>query len=162
VDDIAAAAGVSRRTFFRYFPSKADVLWVETPAETAALQDHLAASPSSEPYAVGLTRAVCAALDHPADQHDWALHRAQLIFSVPAVQAQTWQRFLGWREITSGFASARCGEPLEGLFCVAVGHAVIAATLTAHQFWIAHPDSDLLRWLREAMVLHLPPDPAGA
>ena len=27
VDDIAAAAGIARRTFFRYYPSKADVVW---------------------------------------------------------------------------------------------------------------------------------------
>jgi len=29
VDDIASRAGVSRATFFNYFPTKSDVLWVE-------------------------------------------------------------------------------------------------------------------------------------
>ena len=35
VDQIATAAGVSRRTFFRYFDSKSDVLWSEFDAEVA-------------------------------------------------------------------------------------------------------------------------------
>jgi AcrR family transcriptional regulator len=45
VADITTAAGVSRRTFFRYLPSKADVLWVATPAEMARLHRLLAEAP---------------------------------------------------------------------------------------------------------------------
>ena len=36
VDDIATAAGISRRTFFRYFSTKADVCFADSPAELAA------------------------------------------------------------------------------------------------------------------------------
>ena len=33
IDDIASAAGIGRRTFFRYFPSKNDVPWGDFEAE---------------------------------------------------------------------------------------------------------------------------------
>ena len=40
-----------------------------------------------------------------------------------------------------------------------VGHAVLAATLAAHEHWISHPGSDLAAALREALGLLLPAAP---
>ena len=45
VDDIAAAAGIGRRTFFRYYPSKNDVVWGDFDGELARLRGWLAATP---------------------------------------------------------------------------------------------------------------------
>ena len=45
VDQIAAEAGVSRRTFFRYFESKSEVLWSEFDLEVTNLRRELAALP---------------------------------------------------------------------------------------------------------------------
>ena len=41
IDDIADAAGIARRTFFRYFPSKNAVPWGDFDAQLAALRAHL-------------------------------------------------------------------------------------------------------------------------
>ncbi|MCX2715350.1 TetR family transcriptional regulator [Mycolicibacterium sp. J2] len=49
VDDIARAAGTSRRTFFRYFAGKEDVLRQEFDAARGILQAALAQRPSDEP-----------------------------------------------------------------------------------------------------------------
>ena len=48
VDEIAAAVGISRRTFFRYFESKPDVVWGEFDVELGRLRDRLAEAPQEE------------------------------------------------------------------------------------------------------------------
>jgi AcrR family transcriptional regulator len=63
VADIAAAAGVSRRTFFRYFSSKEDVL-VETTDDLAeAMLAAMAERPSTEPPLVAIERALVPVLE---------------------------------------------------------------------------------------------------
>jgi AcrR family transcriptional regulator len=58
VEEIAQAAGVSRRTFFRYYASKEEVL-VETTDEVAEeMLASLAARPASEPPLVAIQRAL--------------------------------------------------------------------------------------------------------
>src|SRR5262252_10892938 len=49
VDDIAAAAGIGRRTFFRYFPSKNDVVWGDFDADLERMRRRLNAVPAGTP-----------------------------------------------------------------------------------------------------------------
>ena len=52
VDDVAAAAGVSRRTFFNHFPTKAAALFDPDPEDTGRLTDLLAAADgAADPWA---------------------------------------------------------------------------------------------------------------
>ncbi|MGO4204814.1 TetR family transcriptional regulator [Rhodococcus sp. TAF43] len=161
IEDIARAAGISSRTFFRYFPTKADVLWVESDAEIGRLRDVLAAGLPTERYEDVVVSAVVAALCLPHDQIEWARHRAQLVLTEPAVQAQASQRHARWRAAAAEFVSTRTGHPVDGFFPTAVGHAVLAATLAGHEYWVSHPDTDLAEHLQCALLLILPPEPSG-
>src|SRR5258708_19843507 len=49
VDDIARAAGIGRRTFFRYFASKNEVPWGDFDGELARMRRRLAATPPGAP-----------------------------------------------------------------------------------------------------------------
>ena len=60
VDDIAAAADVSRRTFFRYFASKEELFVVDPEGKLAALHVALADGPPDEPTIAALRRGVVA------------------------------------------------------------------------------------------------------
>jgi AcrR family transcriptional regulator len=84
IDQVARRAGVSRNTFFNYFGSKSDLLWVDVDTALDALGAALAAAsavtaepsrsaatPASEPAATFAARidTVCAALAEVAHQH---------------------------------------------------------------------------------------------
>jgi AcrR family transcriptional regulator len=156
VGDIATAAGISRRTFFRYFSTKADVLWVESPAEIARFRERLAAAPPDEPYDTAICRAAPEALHHPPEHRTWALHRAQLILTLPAVQGKAAERHTEWRLIATEFVAARRGTGPDDLVALAAGHAVLAATLGAHEYWLAHPHEELPDIMTRMLRLLIP------
>ena len=64
VDDIGAEAGISARTFYRYFPTKEDVLLVRIDRRAEALRAALTERPAGEPLLhsvrVGLEEAISA------------------------------------------------------------------------------------------------------
>jgi AcrR family transcriptional regulator len=70
VEQIAERADVSTRTFFRYYPTKADVLLSDQAGRLAMVTDTLAARPSDEPIMASL-RALMVAIgeDLPAERH---------------------------------------------------------------------------------------------
>jgi AcrR family transcriptional regulator len=58
VDDIAARAEVSKATFFRYFASKADVIFGVKTQHLEALKEAIVARPDAEPDIVAIRHAV--------------------------------------------------------------------------------------------------------
>ncbi|SHG23689.1 TetR family transcriptional regulator [Geodermatophilus nigrescens] len=159
VDDVAAAAGISRRTFFRYFPTKADVLFVDSPREVERFRAGLAAGRTGESWRARVVRAVVEALEFPPEERSWAFHRAQVFFAVPAVQAHAVRVWAAWRQLA--VEHARTVPHADPLFPLAVGHAVLAATLAAHEHWTRHPGEELGVLLARMLDLLLPPDGAA-
>src|SRR3712207_2386455 len=104
IEDIARAAGIGRRTFFRYFDTKADVLFLESTAELARLRDGLRSARPGEPYRAVVARAVVEALRHAPGDREWALQRAQLVLGVPALAAHAAVVFSRWRAVASDYA----------------------------------------------------------
>jgi len=73
IDQVARRAGVSRNTFFNYFGSKSDLLWVDVDTALDALDAALAPAESSESESADTFAAridtVCAALAEVAHRH---------------------------------------------------------------------------------------------
>ena len=106
VDEIAAAVGISRRTFFRYYESKPDVVWGEFDAELGRLRDRLAEAPDGEPLMDVLRRSVIATNRFGAGELDELRIRMVLISTVPTLVAHSAVRYEEWCDVVAGFAAA--------------------------------------------------------
>jgi AcrR family transcriptional regulator len=67
VDQIAAAVGMSRRSFFRYFASKDDLVLGKYDAMADQLADALNARPTGEPLWISLRRVFDGVVDYATD-----------------------------------------------------------------------------------------------
>jgi mycofactocin system transcriptional regulator len=151
VDDVAAAAGIGRRTFFRYYPSKNDVVWGDFDGHLARLGERLAAVPDGEPLFAALRRAVLAF--NTVDPAEELRHRErmELLLRVPALQAHSTLRYAAWRAVVAGFVGRRLAVPAEDLVPQSVAHAALGACLAGYEQWLARPGTDLRPLLDEAL-----------
>jgi AcrR family transcriptional regulator len=103
VEQIAAAAGVSHMTFFRYFPSKESV--VENDDYDPILAEQIRSRPREESPLTALRNAVMGGLVAVYESDREALLvRGRLIFTTPALRSRQW----------------RMGESTEKLFAEAL------------------------------------------
>ncbi|MFD1536578.1 TetR/AcrR family transcriptional regulator [Nonomuraea guangzhouensis] len=124
VAEIAAAADVAPRTFFAYFASKEDVLFLDVEVRWQVMLDVIAGRKPGEPLGDLLSRMFEALVGSLAedDELDFALSplRAQLMFAEPALRARGLTLMLEGQPL---LAAALC-EVYPGLDPVAAGAAI--------------------------------------
>src|SRR5687768_12001917 len=112
VDDIVAAAGMSRRTFFRYYASKEDVVVRFLADMGAIVLAALAERPRTEPPSAALRAAIWAPLAEAcADDRPDHIERSRvvvrLILDTPALYARWLER---QTELRAGLAAELAGR----------------------------------------------------
>ncbi len=143
VDEVAAAVGVSRRTFFRYYDSKRDVVWGEFDAELVRLAAQLRAAPDDEPMMDVLRRAVVATNRFGARELDELRIRIGLISSVPTLVAHSAVRYAEWCDVVASFAAGRIGGSPDDLAPQTVARAALGAAMAAFTCWARRDTDDL-------------------
>jgi AcrR family transcriptional regulator len=135
VEEIAATADVSPRTFYRYFPAKEDVLLGGQDTEQATLRA-LAERRPGESDVDFIARAMLAGL--AANDPARALRGYRLVQTIPALQARMFQ--LVWRGGQEPFVQALlAGRPATHdaqLRAHVLTHAVTDAMRVAVTFWL--------------------------
>jgi mycofactocin system transcriptional regulator len=153
VEDIAAALGVSRRTLFRYFSSKNDIVWGDFDRVLVRLRDCLAASPSDTALMDALGAAVVESNRYPPAALPDLRIRMTLITRVPALQAHSMLRYREWMDVVALWAARRLGLRSCDLLPQALAHAALGSSTAAFVTWVDAPDSDLELHLTEAYRL---------
>ena len=153
VDDIADALGVSRRTLFRYFASKNDMVWGDFDWVLARLRRCLAATALEEPLHEALGRAVVESNRYEDEQLPELRIRMRLITGVPALQAHSTLRYAEWRSVIAEFVAGRLGCGVDDLIPQTVAHAALGTSMAAFLVWVDNPASDLVANLEEAYRL---------
>ena len=152
VDDVAEAAGISRRTFFRYYPSKNDVVWGDFDDRLRTMAAQLADADPAVPVLEALADVVVAFNALPPEAVAAHRQRMSLILHVPALQAHSALRYAEWRAVVARFVAARTradeGAPLPQL----VGHVALGAAVASYEQWLADPAADLGATMADAFA----------
>jgi TetR/AcrR family transcriptional regulator, regulator of mycofactocin system len=132
VDDIAEAADVAVRTFFRYFQSKQHVLFGDVALDVAArLRAALRDRPFGEPPVAAVGAAlVTLNLDGP-DQHRQVLDRLRLLKRLPELGGTYHMLFQQLHEVIAAEVAERTGRPVTDLYPQLLGAAATSALKAA-------------------------------
>jgi mycofactocin system transcriptional regulator len=153
IDEIAAAVGVSRRTFFRYYDSKPEVVWGEFDAELARLRTRLEAAPRDQPLIDVLRRAVMDTNRFGPRELEELRIRIVLTSTVPTLVAHSAVRYAEWCDVVAGFVAGRIGGSPDDLAPQTVARAALGVATAAFVHWSRGDRGDLVDEVDQAFRL---------
>ena len=155
VDDIAAEADVSRRTFFRYFASKEDVLLADHHVQLARLREAMAARPSGEAILTALRNALLSITGDFEDRRERVILRGRIMRETPSLQARSLVHQKSWEDAMQQMVADRLGvDPVLDLRPGVVAATALAAMRVAFNNWLnAGATGDLIALTAEALDL---------
>jgi AcrR family transcriptional regulator len=137
VDDIAAAADVSPRTFFRYFPSKVDALFADIEERQVRMQRALDERPEGEPLLETVRRVVLEFAGEFFADPDLFATRVRLMLEHPALLAHGLERMARLEEQIAAAVARELRAPETDIRPRLVGAAAIAAVRATSATWAA-------------------------
>jgi TetR/AcrR family transcriptional regulator, regulator of mycofactocin system len=150
VDDVAEAAGIARRTLFRYYPSKNALPWGDFDAHLAHMRDLLSDLDPGVPIGDALRTALLAF--NSFDDQETARHRRRMrvILETAALQAYSMTMYAGWRAVVAAFVARRLGVKSGDLVPQTVAWTMLGVALSAYEHWLADESVSLARALGDS------------
>jgi TetR/AcrR family transcriptional regulator, regulator of mycofactocin system len=137
VDDVAHAAGIARRTLFRYYSSKNAIPWGDFDAYLDHMRDLLEQVPADARVSDALRSALLAF--NSFDDAETAVHRKRMrvILETAALQAYSMTMYAGWRAVVAAFVARRIGVKADDLVPQTVAWTMLGVALSAYGHWLA-------------------------
>ena len=153
IDDLAAAAGVSRSTFLRYFGTKEDAVLSAFARKGARVADALRARPATEDDWTALRRALDTAIESYQQDPAASLALTRLVRATPALCARQLEKQHGWRPGLAQALAERAGADTAGIAHWARASAALDCLNVAVDHWSdAGGTLDLIDLLDEAFA----------
>ncbi len=150
VDDVAQAAGIARRTVFRYYGSKNAIPWGDFDAHLQHLGELLSQVDPSMPLGEALRTALLSF--NTFDDSETIRHRQRMrvILQTAELQAYSMTMYAGWREVIAGFVARRTGVEANDLLAQTVAWTMLGVALSAYEHWLADESVSLPQALGDA------------
>lgn len=150
VDDVAQAAGIARRTLFRYYPSKNAIPWGDFDAHLRQLRELLDGTEPEAPLGDALRAALLAF--NTFDEGETARHRRRMrvILQTDELQAYSMTMYAGWRSVIAEFVARRAGLAPVDLRPQTVAWMMLGVALSAYEHWLGDEELALPQALGEA------------
>jgi AcrR family transcriptional regulator len=109
VDQIAVSAGISPRSFFRYFATKEDVVLGHLATTGLQLRDALVARPAKEPPWDALRAAFGTLLAEYGGSPDSLRDTTRMLYATPSLRARHLEKQLHWQDLLVPEIARRLG-----------------------------------------------------
>lgn len=139
---IAQAAGVSTPTLFRYFPTKADLLWHGMDDTSRAFTEQFAATPDSAKPGEAVADAYLAMLQADPDRLHLIQARVAIIGRDPDAAEASWPKFEEWRVLVTTMLAQRIEPSADRVRVRVMGAMVWAALWSAVTAWAVTDEPD--------------------
>lgn len=150
VDDVAIAAGIARRTLFRYYPSKNAIPWGDFDSH---LQHFAALLDSTDPGLPMRSALRSALLDFNTFEDSEAVRhrqRMRVILQTAELQAYSMTMYAGWRDVVAAFVARRTGCDATDLAPQTQAWLMLGVALAAYEHWLADDTVELRQALADA------------
>ncbi|GKU77683.1 TetR family transcriptional regulator [Paenibacillus sp. L3-i20] len=151
IEQIADAAEVSPSTFFRYFPTKEDVVIKDSydPMLIAAFE----AQPSDLSAIQAVRSAMIASLTKFSKLEFATLReRNQLIMAVPELRAATMNNLTDTMQLFAEMLANRVGRSKDDLAVQTFAGALIGISMSVMMYYAENPESDFIQTLDESFA----------
>jgi len=155
IDQIAATAGISRRSFFRYFGTKEDIVLGDLANQGIVVRDCLEAVPLSVPPWEALQEALGQVFGQ-TQQPDVMLKIAKMMYRTPSLRARSIEKHLQWQELLVPNIRLRLGIDVDDQSnpaADAIVSSAVACLDVAGQMWMRTDGTADIADLYERAVL---------
>jgi AcrR family transcriptional regulator len=154
IESLAAAAGISKTSFFRYFQSKSDIVWGVFDKHIDRLRATLESSDADMPTMMAVRSAVVIALLADTDEYGLWLRRFRLFDTSPELREGALARWSDWATVIAEFVGDRIGSNSADIAPATVGAAVQAAVVAELRSWIhaSAPPTELIASLERDLA----------
>lgn len=149
VEEIAAAADYSPRTFHRQFPTKEDVVFFDLPDILSPLEA-LVTEPAPDAWEAVCAIVVGNAANWEAAGPALAERRTRLFHDEPALYRRFLEIAADWETVIARvFATQHATDA----YAQVLATSVVGACRAAFRLWLAHPETSLAQHMADALDL---------